>query len=140
MLPVTYRPKGPPKNPNKVLSKGQRSRTPSYGVGGNLTSAQYRQLTGPPLAPRGQFSRVITNLVLDFQDGRKTPPWYVWAGWKDVVSKTGFEFLPVHFEGKPLGRGGPRKQRDLRGLRPDGVAKARQAMWNWVTGLVRIAG
>ena len=134
MLPVTYRPVGKP-----IKLRNQSRAYNAMGTEGNLTSSQYRRLTGPPLAPRGQFSRVITNLQTDWQDGREHPPWMAWARWKGVVSKTGFEFLPVHFEGKPLGRGGPRKQRDLRGLRPDGHAKAREAMINWAEGEIRIA-
>ena len=56
---VTYRPL---KNtPAKPWTKRQQAAAVGTN-NNNLTSAQYRRLAGPPLAPRGAMSRVITNL------------------------------------------------------------------------------
>ena len=86
----------------------------------NLTKAAYQTLTGPPLAPRRQYSRVITNAATTSYPDVRTPGiWYVELGWGDVVSPSGYSFLPVHFNGLPLGRGGPCRRRDLRGIRPE---------------------
>src|SRR4051794_26738261 len=69
MTPVKYRPKtDKPRKPTKeqtnAAPKGVRGifagMGPSAaGLHNNLTSAEYRKLGGPPLAPRGKFSRVI---------------------------------------------------------------------------------
>ena len=62
MIPVTYRP-APYGKLGKVRRRG---RGEFAGLGahnfGNLSSREYRLLDGPPLAPRGTNSRVITNL------------------------------------------------------------------------------
>ena len=68
------------------------------GVNNNLTSSEYRRLTGPPLAPRGAFSRVITNLGTRFgQTSAKT--WEAVGYWNEVVNKKGNMFLHYHFNG-----------------------------------------
>jgi hypothetical protein len=111
------------------------------GGGANLTSSEYRRLDGPPLAPRKQFSRVITNLLTDFDDTRRSEgEWKVWGYWDGVVSrrskkgkgKGGVAFLKYHFNGE-----GHNPQRDLRGLRPDGRKKARDAARNWMRDQVK---
>src|SRR6202034_3051404 len=68
------------------------------GLHNNLTAAEYKLLGGPPLAPRGAFSRVITNFMTDWaklRDGL----WQVTFWWEDVVSTKGVPFLRYHFEG-----------------------------------------
>jgi hypothetical protein len=73
MAPVKYRPKPPgPVKLSKAQRGGMRANAKkggyqgfgvhASGLHGNLTSSQYRLLGGPPLAPRDQFSRVVTNL------------------------------------------------------------------------------
>jgi hypothetical protein len=112
------------------------------GLHNNLTSSEYRRLTGPPLAPRSQFSRAITNLRL----GRPPfphPSEYVWEAfcfWDEVVSTSGFSFLPVHFNGEPLGRNGPSIRRDLRGVRPEGKQRCRAALREWTIDMIRATG
>ena len=147
LIPVTYRPDFDAKGgTSKSQRYGQRGNkkfgdfNPMTRAGfGNLTSREYRKLTGPPLAPRGQFSRVVTNLLTRYRpagNGR----WEAEGYWDQVVSRQGVPFLRYHFDGEPLGRGGPRKQRDLRGVRPAGVALAKEAAVNWMRDMVRSGG
>ena len=86
----------------------------------NLSSSAYRQLTGPPLAPRGQFSRVITNFETTTFQTETHGSWVVIGTWKDVASPKGFHFLPALFE-----------TRNLRGVRPDDLEKMRATILPW---------
>ncbi len=151
MIAVTYRPVG---QVRKKLTLGERlgqrpnKRRGEYGgigpaQGGllennNLTSKAYRQLEGPPLAPRRQFSRVITNAATGhYPDMTHPGVYYVELAWGEVVSPKGFHFLPVHFDGKPLGRNGPRKKRDLRGIRPEDKEKMLKSLRSWCMLTIR---
>ncbi len=151
MIAVTYRPVG---QVRKKLTLGERlgqrpnKRRGEYGgigpaQGGllennNLTSKAYRQLEGPPLAPRRQFSRVITNAAPGhYPDMTHPGVYYVELAWGEVVSPKGFHFLPVHFDGKPLGRNGPRKKRDLRGIRPEDKEKMLKSLRSWCMLTIR---
>lgn len=143
MARVSYRPTSP--KPAKV-SKDQKNNTNrrsrgvfagfgpnAAGLNNNLTSGEYRKLDGPPLAPRGAFSRVITNLVTRYSpDG---PDARVAEGtWRDVVSTKGVPFLKAHFDGIR------QKVRDLRGVRPEGVERARKAAKAWLLDQIRTYG
>lgn len=141
MAPVTYRPVGKPSRltaRQKNYAKGRRGKFAGFGSkanqpNNNLTTAEYRKLAGPPLAPRGAFSRVITNLNLAMEHERDdVGRWCVVVGWLDVVSVKGRKFLHAHFEGL-----NGLKQRDLRGVRPDGMAKARKAAIAWMRDQVQ---
>ena len=71
------------------------------GWNNNLTSSEYRLLDGPPLLPRRQFSRVITNLkTASWQDTTDRNIWYARGDWDSVVSIKGVQFLPFHFNGE----------------------------------------
>jgi hypothetical protein len=160
MLPVTYRPKPPAppqgyrvtkaykKEPARELEHlkhrhglRRNARKGEFhglgesiaGLNNNLTTQQYRLLGGPPLAPRDQFSRVITNFKTTFGGPYhgNSPNWYAEGAWDEVVSKKGVPFLRFHFEG--IGQ----KRRDLRGVRPIGIAKAMVALRNWARLTVR---
>jgi hypothetical protein len=145
MLPVTYRPRfsranyggaGKPVKLTVSQRLGQHARTKrgdffglgpaSSGWNNNLTSTEYRRLDGPPLAPRRQFSRVITNFVTTSFQPEEHGPWIVVGTWKDVVSATGYHFLPDLFE-----------TRDLRGVRPDDLDKIRATILPWAKLTVR---
>jgi hypothetical protein len=92
---------------------------------GNLTSAEYRRLDGPPLAPRREQSRVITNFVTrSSQDADGALRFQ--AGWADVVSVKGIPFLPFHFAGSTGKRRLPR--RNLVGIRPVDQIEIRKAI------------
>lgn len=143
MLAVTYRPKKPGVKLTVAQRLGQHPRQrrgDSYGIGShmsgvnnNLTSSEYRRLDGPPLAPRRQFSRVITNLVTaSWQDNNNPNQWYATGAWDEVVSAKGVHFLPFHFDGE-----GRLPVRDLRGVRPEGKAKARESLRAWALLTIR---
>lgn len=150
MTPVTYRPKPGSKgrltgaqrnNPKKGARRGVFAGLGTHpaGTNNNLTSAEYRRLAGPPLAPRGAFSRVITNLRPRY--GRLTSGvWEAVGYWDEVVSRKGKRFLHYHFNGAT---GGGKKRnvvlprRDLRGVRPPGLEKARKALKAWAIDLLR---
>ncbi len=145
MLPVTYRPFNP-----REMSLGERlgqrinlkrgryagiGRYSQYGIlpNNNLSSSAYRQLTGPPLAPRSQFSRVITNFVTVSFQPQEHGYWLVIGTWGQVVNVSGYHFLPDLFDGNPPQIG----PRDLRGVRPDDVKKMRETILPWAKLTVR---
>ncbi len=151
MIAVTYRPAG---QVRKKLTLGERlgqrpnSRRGVYGgigparggllANNNLTSRAYRQLDGPPLAPRRQFSRAIANAVTgNYPDVTRRGVYYVELAWGEVASPKGFHFLPVHFEGKPLGKHGPSIKRDLRGIRPGTRESMLKALRAWCMLTIR---
>jgi hypothetical protein len=103
------------------------------GLNNNLTSAEYRRLDGPPLAPRRQFSRVITNFKTTSFQPEEHGYWIVKGAWKEVVSTTGYHFLPDLFDGNPPQVGA----RDLRGVRPDDLEKMRATILPWARLTVR---
>lgn len=148
MVPVTYRPKGPkaakrvsPKQRNRVRARKQGIfagvGVHEAGLNNNLTHAEYERLDGPPLAPRGMYSRVITNyLTIHGRDGNR---WYAAGGWFEVVSIQGVPFLEAHFNGASTGRHGTTHLpvRDLRGVRPQGMREAIEALEIWMTRLLK---
>ena len=139
MAPVTYRPQlKPGQKPVKLTVEQRLGQRPnikrgvprSIGSGqarafNNLTSAEYRLLDGPPLGPRRQFSRVITNFRTDYAEVRKGY-WVCTFWWDEVLSVKGVPFLKYHFRG--IGQ----KVRDLRGVRPEAKVQARAALRNWM--------
>ncbi len=145
---VTYRPVGKAARPNASQRNTTNSRARKGTFGGygpaaagfnnNLSSAEYRRLGGPALAPRGAFSRVITNLRTAYEKV-SAHVWTAYGMWFEVVSTKGKSFLPAHFTGARAGRGGRTKLpvRDLRGVRPEGREKARKAATAWLSDQVR---
>ena len=102
-------------------------------INNNLTSAEYRLLDGPPLAPRRQYSRVITNYTVSpRQIGQRA--WEVVGSWVNVLSRKGVPFLRYHFEGA-----GRLPIRDLRGIRDWGMSRIRSAVRAWMIDQVRSA-
>lgn len=152
MVPVKYRPKQPtkPRTQKQIAQTATRQRLNqrknarkgvsagfgpmASGLHNNLTSAEYKLLGGPPLAPRDQFSRVITNLEVGYGGPPKgDPQWFAFGEWADVVSNKGIPFLKYHFHSVPSRL----PVRDLRGVRPDGIAKAVDALRNWARLKIR---
>jgi hypothetical protein len=128
MPPVTYR-DGRAGRPRKGDAFGAHN----PGVAGNLAPADYRRLTGPPLAPRGLDSRVITNLMTEHgRDPAEAHAWYAKGAWLDVVNADGVPFLQYHFDGA-----GKLPRRDLRGVRPEGLRRAEEALARWVDNLLK---
>ena len=145
MAPVIYRPKpvaekltrAQKNNPKKGARRGEFAGLGSHpaGLNNNLTSSEYRRLAGPPLAPRGAFSRVITNLRFRFGEPVPGLQWEVAGYWDEVVTVRGERFLHYHFTG---GVNLPR--RDLAGVRPAGVERARNAARAWMIDEIRTYG
>lgn len=141
MAAVTYRPKNETATTKQQRNGGRRNAAfgqfggfgpMAAGLHNNLSPAEYRRLSGPPLAPRGVFSRVISNLRTSFQRGRDGT-WQVVGAWFEVVSTRGVKFLSSHFNGS-----GNSPQRDLRGVRPSGRQKAREAALAWMRDYIRM--
>lgn len=99
-------------------------------INNNLTTEQYRKLTGPPLAPRGRYSRVISNFVARY--GFTGTEWFVEAMIGDVISRKGVPFLLYHFGGE-----GRLPRRDLRGIRPADREKLDKMVRDEILKLVR---
>jgi len=116
------------------------------GPSANLSTSEYKRLTGPPLAPRGPASRVISNYTVEYIAQPNTVG--VEGGWDDVVSKSGVSFLPFHFNGATSSRaffaasiGGDNHhlpRRNLVGLRQWGKTQARKELNAWVTQLMTV--
>ncbi len=143
VLPI-YRPVGKKGKPLTVaqrlgqrggLKKGRYSRIGSGAshANNNLTTAEYRLLDGPPLAPRKQFSRVITNYQVNPRQ-ISLRAWEVVGAWINVLSVKNVPFLRYHFEGA-----GRLPIRDLRGIRDWGMGRIRTAMRAWMVDQVRSA-
>jgi hypothetical protein len=114
------------------------------GPSGNLTTKQYRQQSGPPLAPRGMASRIISNYLispLEFGNGQ----FGVEGRWTSVESKNGTPFLPFHFNSTlvsstqhslfgivGIGRGKNLPRRNMAGLRAWGKKRAREDLRKWI--------
>jgi hypothetical protein len=109
------------------------------GLHNNLTSTEYRQLSGPPLAPREQFSRVITNFLIGYFEESKGRA-SVWGYWDEVVNRNGERFLHYHFNGLELRNGRRLPPRDLRGVRPQGKKRCLDAFRAWATDILRSTG
>jgi hypothetical protein len=142
--PLKYRPKGPSRKLTLEERLGQRPnlRRGRYGglapasgtllANNNLSSSAYRQLDGPRLAPRKQFSRVITNAAPGhYPDVTHRGIWYVELAWGEVMSPKGVHFLKFHFNGE----GQP--PYDLRGIRPNDKEKMLKALRSWCMLTIR---
>lgn len=120
--------------------------SPGYKPGSseNLTTKQYKALSGPPLAPRGMASRIISNYQTYPVSG-EGGEFGVEGKWDDVVSKKNVSFLPFHFSGNvvsttsgPLfgvigvGRGKNLARRNMAGLRAWGRTRARTDLQKWI--------
>lgn len=87
--------------------------------------------SGPPLAPKGKQSRVIKDLVTAHFEN-KPGEWHVIGAWENVLSRKGVPFLPFHFRGE-----GKLATRDIAGLRPEGLAEAKEVVAKWTQRVVR---
>jgi hypothetical protein len=131
LAPVKYR-TGVPAPLVRRNRYGRGIKPPQQSSGDNLSSAEYRRLKGPPLAPRGLGSRVVTNYVT--RSGSDGSTWFAEGGWADVVSAKGVPFLKFHFNSHPPLR---LPRRDLRGVRAWGRAEALKALGAEVRRLLK---
>lgn len=115
----------------------------------SLDTQQYQKMTGPPLAPRGAASRVISNYRVNILTGSNQIG--VEGGWDDVFSKKGVAFLPAHFNGATIvversnrGKSGLNQEfylvdlprRNLVGLRLWGKTQATKELNAWIKNLL----
>jgi hypothetical protein len=144
LLRVTYRPfrarkltigerLGQRANLRRGRHAGKGSYTQSVLDNNNLSTSAYRRLAGPPLAPREQFSRVVTNFETTSWQVEEHGHWIVMGAWKEVVNKNGYAFLKHLFDGDPP-QPGPR---DLRGVRPKDLEKCRATILPWAKLKIR---
>jgi hypothetical protein len=123
LIPVTYR-------PDPKAGTG-RVRTPSVRPLNNLSSTAYRQLGGPPLAPRGMDSRIVTNFRTGYAQLESEDAWVVLWAWEDVVSIEDVAFLGLHFRGQ-----GNLPVRNLAHLRPSTKQRAKKALHDFAVALI----
>lgn len=117
----------------------------------NLKTSQYKKMTGPPLAPRGPASRVISNYRVNILTGMNRIG--VEGGWDDIVSKKGIPFIAAHFHGTTIaiekdnvGKTGFNQsfylvdlpKRNLVGLRQWGKTQATKELNAWIKMLMTI--
>lgn len=132
--PVTYRGQAAPPAKSPRRNKYNRGVGPALeGADGNLSSSEYRKLTGPPLAPRRMNSRIVANFATEA--GKDGATWWVEAFLVDVVSKKGTPFMIYHFEGR-----GRLPKRDDRGVRKWGIAECRKAAVEELRKIIRGEG
>lgn len=123
----------------------------------SLDTRQYQQMTGPPLAPRGAASRVISNYRVNILTGKNRVG--VEGGWDDVLSKKGVPFLPAHFFGSQIKTRAPKRGvfatsltgdakaynltslpvRNLIGLRQWGKTQATKELNAWIKWLLTVS-
>jgi hypothetical protein len=86
--------------------------------------------SGPPLAPRGWGSRVVTNFVVTSYStlGRRVFE----CGWTGMLTKKGRPWLPYHILGK-----GFNPVRNIAGASPTPWAKLKKLFEDWKAGLFR---
>jgi len=134
--PLIYRPRGKGvkltiaqrlgQSPNKRRGIYMGRGPAASGLHNNLTTSEYRKLTGPRLAPRRQFSRIITNLETGHgRDPANPRVWFAEGVWREVVTPKGRGFLRYHFDGEGQLR------YDLRGVRPEGRRLLLDALHEW---------
>ncbi len=126
LTPVTYRP-DPRAGSRKPIDY-------SIQPNDNLTSGHYRTLDGPPLAPQGLESRIVTRFRTKW-DNPTPNTWIVSGSWEDVLTIAGMPLLPYHFDGPEHNPNLP--VRDLAHVRPGALAKARQALVDFLQRLLR---
>jgi hypothetical protein len=110
---------------------GRASGTPKTGPDANLSIPEYQALDGPPLAPRGEESRIIANLVVGY--GRASAGWQTVGVWDDVVTPDGRKLLLIHARGE-----GGLPVRNMIGIRPWGRKQVQKATREWAKAYLKI--
>lgn len=123
MIGVTYRP-DPMAGTRKPIDY-------SIQPNDNLTSGHYRTLDGPPLAPQGLESRIVTRFGTEWISPAPNE-WVTLGTWQDVVSIDGVPFLQAHFQGL---NGLP--ERDLAHVRPKALERARDTLKGFVAAIAQ---
>lgn len=92
---------------------------------------QYAGKSGPPLAPSGTGSRVVTHFRAKAR--QRGGAWQVVAGWAGVVSRQGVPFLPFHDQGS-----GPLPRRPIFGVSPRTHAAIREIVKGFVVAAAKV--
>lgn len=82
---------------------------------------------GPPLVPRGEFSRAIRNYEVKAEPFGAGGTFVLAGSWRDAA------FLRHHAEGVRY-KNGRVIRRDVMGIRPAGVARMLEAVGEWAMG------
>jgi hypothetical protein len=100
----------------------------------NLTGSHYRSLDGPPLAPQGLESRIVTHYRTEWR--QPTPStWFTQGAWQDVKTVNGLSLLPFHFDGPEHN---PRLPiRHLAAIRPRLMEKCRATLRDFVQRILK---
>ena len=96
----------------------------------------YAKLTGPPLAPHGELSRVITNYEVGVTATLGSLQLVgQWSGIVGFNRKTNREdaFIQKHFDGS----GGRFPKRDLRGALPWDKEQLTRQVWAWIDEIAK---
>lgn len=96
----------------------------------NPRTGAYKGLFGPPLAPHGASSRVITHFRA--RVNKRAGEWQVLAGWQGVQGRSGYPFLVAHDLG--LGR---LPARPIFGMSPRTSANNRKLLAEWASTAMR---
>ncbi len=127
--PVTYRPVD--------VSRRRKDVDRRVLSNNNLTSSWYRELDGPPLAPRELESRSITNFRTAHEPDSFSPGysggWSALGSWEDFLSVDGEEILPFHTHGE-----GNLPVRNLQHVRPGSIVKARQVLTDFIRDILNL--
>lgn len=86
---------------------------------------------GPPLDPRYQESRIITNLAMTHHE-EAPGEWWVIGAWDTVVSSKGVQFMPFHFRGE-----GKLPKRNRAGIDSEGLRRVYVALDNFIEKWLR---
>lgn len=95
-----------------------------------VKSQKGRRGNGPPLAPRGVLSRVVTNYRVEWTlaPGKVT----INAGWTPILSTRGIDFLKFHLRGNRT-----LPKRDIAGITPQGQRKVGAMLVEWIRESLR---
>lgn len=150
MIRTTYRMSLISANANMSARVGELpaefTRKETNDIGSSLKTSEYKKLSGPPLAPRGEGSRVISNYRTN--NGREGKGWFVEGSWIDILSRKGVPFIGAHFRGLhafffSTNPNGKRRgytvnlpRRNLVGLRKWGRDEARAQVKAWAQQVI----
>jgi hypothetical protein len=150
MTPTKYRRSSVSANPGMTAAFGELG--PGYArlavgdYGQSLSTKEYQNKSGPPLAPQGERSRVVSNY---FTVHERSGDLYTVEGyWDNIFSKKGVPFLHAHFVGLHatyFGATGNGRhtvnlpRRDLVGLRAWGREEARRQIDLWARLQIALA-
>lgn len=112
-----------------IGKKTKNRRVPLFGTtlhqsgGDALTRAEYEELGGPRLAPRGDASHIIKNLHQEVRHFAAENRWEAVCAWEAFLDKNGNDIFTYHFLGQ-----GHNPRYDLRPVRPEDIQFCENAL------------